>query len=150
MKRAALGVLILILVALPTFAQKPAITGARCVSLEHVRDGWRMEIKCDQSSGVIVMLDDDKYAGKGVFEGWSQSELKAFYQSLIPKADSTPDVMQVDYEFPATKANPGVHLTWYHGVGGPGLDGMETYKGFGSAVMFVGGCFAAYFIPKVR
>jgi predicted dehydrogenase len=52
--------------------------------------------------------------------------------------NATPDVMQVDYEFPAAKANPAVHLTWYHGVAGPGLDGKEIYKGFGSAVLFEG------------
>ncbi|PYQ51991.1 MAG: hypothetical protein DMF59_06165 [Acidobacteria bacterium] len=95
MKRAALGVLILILVALPTFAQKPAITGARCVSLEHVRDGWRMEIKCDQSKGSIVMLDSQRYVGEGVFADASQLELKAFYLSLIPKADSNLETIQL-------------------------------------------------------
>jgi predicted dehydrogenase len=50
----------------------------------------------------------------------------------------TPDVMQVDYQFPGNGTKPPVHLTWYHGVGGPGLDGAETYKGFGSAILFVG------------
>ncbi|HYS54364.1 MAG TPA: hypothetical protein VER58_11450 [Thermoanaerobaculia bacterium] len=95
MKRTALGVLILILVALPSLAQKPTVTGARCLSLEHVRGGWRMEIKCDQSKGVIVMLDDLKYVGDGMFNGWSQPELKAFYQSLIPKADSKLETIQL-------------------------------------------------------
>jgi len=52
--------------------------------------------------------------------------------------NSVPDIMQVDYTFPATKRNPEVHLTWYHGVTGPGLDRVEKYQGFGSAVMFVG------------
>jgi predicted dehydrogenase len=52
--------------------------------------------------------------------------------------NTTPDVMQVDYQFPATEKNPAVHLTWYHGVGGPSLDGTETYKGYGSAVLFEG------------
>jgi predicted dehydrogenase len=52
--------------------------------------------------------------------------------------NSVPDVMQVDYTFPATKTNPEVHLTWYHGVSGPDLEGKETYKGFGAAVMFGG------------
>jgi predicted dehydrogenase len=52
--------------------------------------------------------------------------------------NTTPDIMQVDYEFPPREKAPPVHLTWYHGVGGPGLDGMEIYKGFGAAVMFVG------------
>ncbi|MBL8867451.1 MAG: Gfo/Idh/MocA family oxidoreductase [Gemmataceae bacterium] len=46
--------------------------------------------------------------------------------------NDTPDIMQVDYQF------PGVHLTWYHGVNGPSLDGSEKYDGFGSAVLFVG------------
>ncbi|HEV3438269.1 MAG TPA: Gfo/Idh/MocA family oxidoreductase [Gemmata sp.] len=49
-----------------------------------------------------------------------------------------PDVMQVDYHFPATKARSEVHLTWYHGVNGPDLEGKKVYKGFNSAVMFVG------------
>ncbi|MDB5311952.1 MAG: yteT [Gemmataceae bacterium] len=52
--------------------------------------------------------------------------------------NDVPDVMQVDYQFPAANGRPGVHLTWYHGVSGPGLDGKEVYPGFGSAVMFVG------------
>ena len=52
--------------------------------------------------------------------------------------NTVPDVMQVDYKFPATKTNPEVHLTWYHGVNGPDLEGDEMYKGFNSAVMFVG------------
>lgn len=52
--------------------------------------------------------------------------------------NTTPDVMQVDYTFPKTRTNPEVQLTWYHGVSGPDLEGKETYKGYGSAVMFVG------------
>ncbi len=55
--------------------------------------------------------------------------------------NTTPDVMQVDYQFPAISgmhARPDVKLSWYHGVSGPSLDGKETYKGYSSAVMFVG------------
>jgi predicted dehydrogenase len=52
--------------------------------------------------------------------------------------NTTPDVMQVDYKFPATAKQPEVHLTWYHGVGGPDLEGKERYEGYGAAVMFVG------------
>jgi predicted dehydrogenase len=52
--------------------------------------------------------------------------------------NTTPDVMQVDYQFPAASGRPAVHLTWYHGTAGPGLDGKETYKGYGAGVMFVG------------
>jgi predicted dehydrogenase len=55
------------------------------------------------------------------------------------KGDNTvPDVMQVDYLFPASKTRPELHLTWYHGVSGPDLDGKKTYKGFNAAVMFEG------------
>ena len=55
------------------------------------------------------------------------------------QGDNTfPDVMQVDYHFPDTKDRPAVHLTWYHGVSGPGLAGEETYKGFSSGILFVG------------
>ncbi len=52
--------------------------------------------------------------------------------------NTTPDVMQVDYEYPARGAQPPVHLTWYHGVGGPDLQGKITYPGFGSAILFEG------------
>jgi predicted dehydrogenase len=52
--------------------------------------------------------------------------------------NDVPDVMQVDYTFPAAKGRPEVHLTWYHGVNGPALDGKEAYKGYGAGVMFVG------------
>jgi len=95
MKRVVPGVLILLMIALPTFAQRPSVAGARCVALEHVRGGWRMEIKCDQSKGVIVMLDAQKYVGDGMFNGWSQAELKAFYHSLVPKSDSNFELIQL-------------------------------------------------------
>jgi predicted dehydrogenase len=52
----------------------------------------------------------------------------------IPKADNdVPETMQVDYHFPN-----GVHLTWYHGVPGPALDGSVRVAGFGSGVLFEG------------
>ncbi len=49
-----------------------------------------------------------------------------------------PDLMQVDYQYPARGAQPAVHLTWYHGVAGPDLGGQVTYPGFSSGVLFVG------------
>ncbi len=49
-----------------------------------------------------------------------------------------PDKMQVDYEFPARGNLPAVHLTWYHGVSGPDLEGKITYDGYGSGVLFEG------------
>jgi predicted dehydrogenase len=52
--------------------------------------------------------------------------------------NTVPDIMQVDYKFPGLKDRGPVHLTWYHGVGGPSLDGKTTHAGFGSGVLFVG------------
>lgn len=51
--------------------------------------------------------------------------------------NDTPDVMRVDYEFPAAGARGPVTLTWEHGVAGPDA-GKETFKGFGSAILFTG------------
>jgi predicted dehydrogenase len=52
--------------------------------------------------------------------------------------NTVPDVMQVDYKFPAALNRPEVHMTWYHGVPGPSLDGSKKFAGFGSGVLFVG------------
>jgi predicted dehydrogenase len=52
--------------------------------------------------------------------------------------NTVPDIMQVDYQFPAVNGRPAVHLTWYHGTSGPGLDGQEKYPGYGSGVLFEG------------
>jgi predicted dehydrogenase len=49
-----------------------------------------------------------------------------------------PDLMQVEYEYPARGAQPPVHLTWYHGQPGPDLQGKVTYQGFDSGVLFEG------------
>ena len=103
MKRAALSVLILSLVALPSLAgsaktRRSTVTAAHCVSLEHVPGGWRMEIKCDQGKGVIVLLyarDQKEYRGEGTFAGWSEEEMNDEYQSLIPNSESVPEIMQL-------------------------------------------------------
>ena len=49
-----------------------------------------------------------------------------------------PDKMQVDYEYPARGTQPAVHLTWYHGVSGPDLDGKIVHTGYASGVLFEG------------
>ena len=49
-----------------------------------------------------------------------------------------PDKMQVDYEYPARGNQPAVHLTWYHSVTGPDLDGKITFDGYPSGVLFEG------------
>ncbi len=59
-------------------------------------------------------------------------------QTTYEGDNTVPDLLQVDYQFPAVKDRPAVHLTWYHGVPGPALDGKTTYPGYGSGVLFVG------------
>jgi predicted dehydrogenase len=49
-----------------------------------------------------------------------------------------PDVMQVDYQYPARGDKPPVHLTWYHGVDGPDLSGGRVFKGYRAGTVFEG------------
>jgi predicted dehydrogenase len=49
-----------------------------------------------------------------------------------------PDVLQVDYEYPARGNQPAVRLTWYHGVAGPDLTGATTHRGYANGVLFEG------------
>jgi invasion protein IalB len=97
MKRTVLGILILSLVALPMFgADKQKVTTPRCASLERVAGGWRMEINCEQGKGAVVLLDAGKqYRGNGVFAGWSQKQMNAIYQSLLPTENSRFELLQL-------------------------------------------------------
>jgi predicted dehydrogenase len=52
--------------------------------------------------------------------------------------DEVPDVLQADYHYPARGELPEVHLTWYSGVPGPGLDSTTPFHGYGSGVLFEG------------
>jgi predicted dehydrogenase len=49
-----------------------------------------------------------------------------------------PDVMQVEYEYAARNGQPPVHLTWYHGVTGPDLQGRRRIPDFNSGILFEG------------
>ena len=61
------------------------------------------------------------------------------FRSVTYKGDNNvPDLMQVEYEYPARGDLPPVHLTWFHGVSGPDLAGKTTYQGFPSGVLFEG------------
>jgi hypothetical protein len=101
MKRAIVILFSLSLIALPSFAGAAGThkaTSARCMSLEHISGSWRMEIECGQTKGAILLIDagrDVRYSGQGMFRDWSQSELSALYQSLVPKADSNFVLMQL-------------------------------------------------------
>ena len=52
--------------------------------------------------------------------------------------NNVPDLLQVDYQYSARGTMPAVHLTWYHGVPGPNLNGQVTHAGFSSGVLFEG------------
>ncbi len=52
--------------------------------------------------------------------------------------NQVPDLLQVDYEYPARGDKPPVHLTWYHGVRGPDLAGKVRHAGFTNGVLFEG------------
>jgi predicted dehydrogenase len=49
-----------------------------------------------------------------------------------------PDVLQVDYRYPAKGDRSAVHLTWYSGVPGPSLDSSSPFHGFRDGVLFTG------------
>lgn len=66
------------------------------------------------------------------------TSVRATGQKTYTGDNETPDIMQVDYKFPATAARPEVYLSWYHGVNGPDLEGKERYAGFGSGIAFIG------------
>jgi predicted dehydrogenase len=53
--------------------------------------------------------------------------------------NNMPDLLQVDYEYPARGDGPPVHLTWYHGMPGPDLAGKVRYAGYSAGgVLFEG------------
>lgn len=94
MKRTIVTLLVISLVSLPLFAgQKP-----QCVSLEHVRGAWQMQIKCDEGTGTITLVDAHGaklYRGDGIFKHWSQEKLGAMYESLIPQQADATELLQL-------------------------------------------------------
>src|SRR5206468_4925322 len=58
---------------------------------------------------------------------------------VVHKGDNPlPDILKVDYRYPARGDLPPVRLAWYHGVEGPDLAGQVRFKGFTSGVLFEG------------
>jgi predicted dehydrogenase len=51
---------------------------------------------------------------------------------------TVPDVMRVDYRYPARGDRPAVHLTWYSGVPGPDLGIQAPYEGLRDGTLFEG------------
>jgi len=94
MKRATVMILILSLCSLPLFAGDHA-TKLRCVSLEHVSGGWMMKVECVEGAGTISLSDDGSYRGAGMFSKWSQQQLSATYQSLVPTDEARIELQQL-------------------------------------------------------
>src|SRR5258705_13741291 len=91
MRRPLVTLLVISLFSLPLLAQD-RVEKARCISLEHVRGAWRMQISCERGDGSISLADSgtqNLYRGDGAFAKWSQDDLRATYQLLMPK-ESTP------------------------------------------------------------
>jgi predicted dehydrogenase len=51
---------------------------------------------------------------------------------------TVPDLLRVDYRYPARGSRPAVHLTWYNGVPGPDLGTTAPFEGFRDGVLFEG------------
>jgi predicted dehydrogenase len=49
-----------------------------------------------------------------------------------------PDILQVDYHYPARGDQPPVALTWYSGVPGPDLAASKAFHGYANGVLFEG------------
>lgn len=95
MKRVVIAMLVLSLCSIPLFAQNGQISKARCVSLEHVRGAWVMQVECVEGGGRIVAADNGNFAGDGVFGSWSKDELSRTYKSLLPKDESHIELLQL-------------------------------------------------------
>ncbi len=95
MKRTVISILVLSLAALPLFAESAKATKARCLSLEHVRGAWVMKVECVEGAGSILMADNGRYRGEGVFSTWSQERLRTMYDSLIPKDETRIELLQL-------------------------------------------------------
>ena len=59
-------------------------------------------------------------------------------QKIKDGDQQTPDLLQVDYTYPARGDQPKVHLTWYNGAAGPDLTAKEAFHGFSNGVLFTG------------
>jgi predicted dehydrogenase len=74
---------------------------------------------------------------------WALDLMAPVHVEAAGKKDSagdqtTPDILRVDYRYAASGKRPAVHLTWYSGVPGPGLDVMAPFEGFKDGVLFEG------------
>ena len=103
---------------------------SRTVPLLYVQDGARL---------VLVATN----WGRQRHPAWAlnlglPTRVEATGRKTYQGDNTVPDVMQVDYRFPAAMGRAEVHLTWYHGVPGPALDGSVRHEGFGSGVLFEG------------
>lgn len=72
-------------------AEPPQRVAIRTRSTTVTRSGWRLEVRCDQGQGAVVLAEttpgESYHRGEGLFLGWPQDTLAALYEALRPPAD---------------------------------------------------------------
>jgi hypothetical protein len=80
-------------------AQPPERVPIRTRSTSVTQSGWRLEIRCDQGQGAILLVESgvESYRrGDGIFLGWTQEKLASLYDELLPKtSEQTHDSPQL-------------------------------------------------------
>ena len=75
-------------------AEPPRRVPIRTRSTSVTQSGWRVEIRCDEGTGAIVLAEtgpgESCHRGEGLFLGWPQDRLAALYQAVRPRADDAP------------------------------------------------------------
>lgn len=75
-------------------AAPPQRVPIRTRSTNVTQAGWRMELRCDQGRGAVVLAEtspgETYHRGEGLFLGWPQDSLAALYEALRPRADDAP------------------------------------------------------------
>jgi hypothetical protein len=57
------------------------------------QSAWRLSVTCGEGDGAIVFIEigpEAFYRGEGVFLGWSQQQMGAAYQLLLPGSEEPP------------------------------------------------------------
>lgn len=71
-------------------AKPPERCPIRMRSSSVTQSGWRLEVRCDQGTGAIILaeagLQETYHRGEGLFLGWPQERLASLYEALRPHA----------------------------------------------------------------
>jgi hypothetical protein len=72
-------------------AEPPRRVPIRTRSMNVTHSGWRLEVRCDQGPGAVILAEtspgESYHRGEGLFLGWPQDTLAALYEALRPRAD---------------------------------------------------------------